>query len=77
MQVTINDIHLRYEDRVTLPGSLFSLGFTLSSLKLMTTDGKGMPGDKLNQSISNKVKNVYVIFCNYTNYNSTLTAIRD
>ncbi|XP_059483152.1 intermembrane lipid transfer protein Vps13 isoform X2 [Neocloeon triangulifer] len=45
VQVTIKDIHLRYEDRVTHPGSPFSLGVTLSSLKLMSTDGSGKPVD--------------------------------
>jgi hypothetical protein len=67
MQVTIKDIHLRYEDRVTLPGSLFSLGFTLSSLKMTTKDEKRMPGDKLNKGISDTVKNFHALFCTSTN----------
>jgi len=56
VQVTIKDIHLRYEDRVTHPGSPFSLGVTLSSLKLMSTDEKGKPADaKQTLSIFHKV----------------------
>ncbi|XP_065344717.1 intermembrane lipid transfer protein Vps13 isoform X2 [Cloeon dipterum] len=56
VQVTIKDIHLRYEDRVTHPGSPFSLGITLSSLKLMSTDESGKPTDaKQTISIFHKV----------------------
>jgi vacuolar protein sorting-associated protein 13A/C len=43
VQVTIKDIHIRYEDQVTNPGAPFSIGLTLSQLKLQSTDESGKP----------------------------------
>lgn len=38
LQVIIKDIHFRYEDSHTIPGQTFSVGVTLSSLILHSTD---------------------------------------
>lgn len=38
VQLTIKNIHIRYEDKVTRPGHPFSMGVTLSNFSLQTTD---------------------------------------
>ena len=32
VQIQIRDVHIRYEDDITLPGQVFAAGFTLKSL---------------------------------------------
>lgn len=36
--MTVKNIHIRYEDRITNPGTPFSLGITLSDLIVESTD---------------------------------------
>lgn len=36
--MTIKNIHIRYEDRITNPSAPFSLGITLSNLTMESTD---------------------------------------
>ncbi|XP_071444778.1 intermembrane lipid transfer protein Vps13 isoform X2 [Hetaerina americana] len=43
LQIKIQDIHLRYEDRVTCPTQPFSAGFTLHLLSMQTTDANWKP----------------------------------
>lgn len=43
LQVTIKDIHLRYEDNFSDPKNPFSMGFTLHNLSFETTDEKWVP----------------------------------
>lgn len=43
IQLKIKNIHIRYEDKITHPGSPFSLGVTLKSLEMMTTDETWIP----------------------------------
>lgn len=43
LQVTIKDIHLRYEDNFSDPRNPFSLGFTLHNLSFQTTNEKWVP----------------------------------
>ncbi|KRT85331.1 hypothetical protein AMK59_1583, partial [Oryctes borbonicus] len=43
VQVSIKNIHIRYEDRVTNPGHPFSMGVTLSKLIVQTTDADWIP----------------------------------
>lgn len=38
VQLTIKDIHIRYEDTVTNPKAPFSFGITLHNLSVQTTD---------------------------------------
>ncbi len=32
LQIQIRDVHIRYEDDISLPGQVFAAGFTLKSL---------------------------------------------
>lgn len=43
VQVSIKDIHIRYEDKVTNPEHPFSMGVTLSKLVVQTTDSDWVP----------------------------------
>eukprot|EP00795_Rhopilema_esculentum_P010935 gene10935-19770_t len=43
LQVSIRNIHIRYEDTVTTPGFPFSIGVTLDGLSALTTDQTFMP----------------------------------
>lgn len=43
LQVTIKDIHLRYEDNFSDPRNPFSLGFTLHNLSFQTTNENWVP----------------------------------
>jgi vacuolar protein sorting-associated protein 13A/C len=41
LQISINSIHIRYEDNLTRPGHSFACGFTLEQLCAYTVDDKG------------------------------------
>eukprot|EP00889_Picochlorum_renovo_P001727 jgi/Picre1/28757/NNA_004156.t1 len=41
LQISIKNIHIRYEDGITRPGHVFSCGFTLKQLSAFTVDGQG------------------------------------
>lgn len=43
VQISIKDIHIRYEDRVTDPSSPFAFGITLHNLTVITTDKNWCP----------------------------------
>ncbi|KAF9185293.1 hypothetical protein BGZ51_009186 [Haplosporangium sp. Z 767] len=43
LQVSINNIHLRYEDKMSDPKHPFSAGLTLSQLSAVSTDGEWTP----------------------------------
>nr|XP_039248521.1 vacuolar protein sorting-associated protein 13C-like isoform X1 [Styela clava] len=43
IQVSVKNIHVRYEDDVTIPGQPFALGVTLNSLALQTTNEDWVP----------------------------------
>lgn len=43
LQVTIKNIHIRYEDQTSVPGHPFSLGFTLEELSAVSTDNEWRP----------------------------------
>ncbi|KAI4459978.1 vacuolar protein sorting-associated protein vps13 [Holotrichia oblita] len=43
VQVSIKNIHVRYEDRITNPGHPFTMGVTLSKLIVQTTDSDWVP----------------------------------
>ena len=34
----MNDIHIRYEDSLTIPGRVFAVGMTMESLSAQSTD---------------------------------------
>lgn len=38
LEVVISNVHIRYEDKFTIPGKVLSAGITLSSISLATTD---------------------------------------
>jgi vacuolar protein sorting-associated protein 13A/C len=40
LQISINNIHIRYEDDVSNPGHRFALGITLHKLSAQSTDGQ-------------------------------------
>ncbi|ANB14494.1 membrane morphogenesis protein VPS13 [Sugiyamaella lignohabitans] len=50
LQITIRNIHIRYEDQTSVPGHPFSLGFTLEELSALSTDDEWNP--KFIQSIT-------------------------
>jgi vacuolar protein sorting-associated protein 13A/C len=39
-QVTVKNIHIRYEDEVSVPGHPFAAGITLSGFTIISVDGK-------------------------------------
>ncbi|XP_075230691.1 vacuolar protein sorting 13C isoform X2 [Lycorma delicatula] len=43
VQISIKDIHIRFEDKVTDPSSPFALGITLHNLTVITTDKNWFP----------------------------------
>lgn len=43
LQVTIENIHIRYEDSISSPGHPFAAGLTLSELSAVSTDGDWRP----------------------------------
>ena len=43
LQVTIKNIHVRYEDAISAPGHPFALGFTLEEFSAVSTDGEWKP----------------------------------
>ncbi|KAG0003109.1 hypothetical protein BGZ80_007728 [Entomortierella chlamydospora] len=43
LQVSINNIHIRYEDKMSDPKHPFSAGLTLSQLSAVSTDGQWVP----------------------------------
>ncbi|KAI9806146.1 MAG: hypothetical protein M1833_004553 [Piccolia ochrophora] len=43
LQVTIQNIHIRYEDSISAPGHPFALGFTLEKFSATSTDGAWNP----------------------------------
>ena len=38
IQIIMNDIHIRYEDSLTIPGRVFAVGMTMESLSAQSTD---------------------------------------
>jgi vacuolar protein sorting-associated protein 13D len=42
-QLKIKDVHICYEDDVTVPGQAFALGITVESLTAQSCDDKWMP----------------------------------
>lgn len=43
LQVTVKNIHIRYEDSISAPGHPFALGFTLEEFSAVSTDGQWKP----------------------------------
>ena len=43
LQVTVKNIHIRYEDSISAPGHSFALGLTLEEFSAVSTDGKWEP----------------------------------
>ncbi|KAI9867788.1 MAG: hypothetical protein M1813_007610 [Trichoglossum hirsutum] len=43
LQVTVKNIHIRYEDSISAPGHPFALGFTLEEFSAISTDGGWNP----------------------------------
>lgn len=43
VQITIKNIHIRYEDNMSVPGHPFSAGITLAEFSARTTDGEWQP----------------------------------
>jgi len=43
LQVTVTNVHCRYEDAITTPGNKFSCGLTIGTLSAITVDDDGNP----------------------------------
>lgn len=43
LQVTVKNVHVRYEDSISAPGHPFSLGLTLEELSAVSTNGEWQP----------------------------------
>lgn len=43
LQITVKNIHVRYEDSISAPGHPFALGLTLQEFSAISTDGKWQP----------------------------------
>ena len=43
LQVSVKNIHIRYEDAISAPGHPFALGFTLQEFSAVSTDGNWKP----------------------------------
>lgn len=43
LQVTVKNIHIRYEDAISAPGHPFALGITLEEFSAVSTDGEWVP----------------------------------
>ncbi|KAG8880371.1 hypothetical protein FRB97_000908 [Tulasnella sp. 331] len=43
LQITIKNIHIRYEDNMSVPGHPFAVGITLAEFTARTTDGQWQP----------------------------------
>jgi vacuolar protein sorting-associated protein 13A/C len=43
LQITVKNIHVRYEDSISAPGHPFALGITLKEFSAISTDGKWKP----------------------------------
>lgn len=43
LQITVKNIHIRYEDKSSVPGHPFAAGVTLAEFSARTTDGKWEP----------------------------------
>ena len=43
LQLTVKNVHVRYEDDISLPGTVFAAGFTLESLAAQTCDSSWSP----------------------------------
>lgn len=44
MQLKINDVHIRYEDSISIPNYRFACGITIDSLSAQTCDANWQPG---------------------------------
>lgn len=43
LQITIKNVHIRYEDNLSVPGHPFAVGITLAEFTARTTDGQWQP----------------------------------
>ena len=43
LQVTVTNVHFRYEDEITTPGNRFACGMTIETLSAITVDDDGNP----------------------------------
>lgn len=43
LQITVKNIHIRYEDSISAPGHPFALGFTLEEFSAVSADGQWVP----------------------------------
>ncbi|KAG8245012.1 hypothetical protein J6590_012379 [Homalodisca vitripennis] len=77
LQVTIKNIHIRYEDRKSNKGKPFTFGLTLSSLLVISTNKDWKPEIRSSSEINPMVYKVLNIdnFCIYWNSNTQETFI--
>ncbi|KAL7793859.1 hypothetical protein V8C37DRAFT_80245 [Trichoderma ceciliae] len=50
LQITVKNIHIRYEDSISAPGHPFALGFTLEEFSAVSADGQWTPSFIQNSS---------------------------
>lgn len=64
LEVSLSDIHVRYEDHLTVPGQVFAAGFTLESFTLTTCDANWQPAFVKNTNKPDAVVNKMAILNN-------------
>lgn len=56
MQLKINDVHIRYEDSISIPNYRFACGITIDSLSAQTCDSNWQPGQSASANSSASFK---------------------
>lgn len=56
MQLNIKDVHIRYEDSVSIPNHRFAFGITIDSLSAQTCDANWQPGQSAGATSSASFK---------------------
>lgn len=59
VQLTVRNIHIRYEDKVTNPKDPFALGITLKNLNVESTD------ENWKKAIVEDISKIYKVSYNY------------
>ncbi|KAI9761476.1 MAG: hypothetical protein M4579_000986 [Chaenotheca gracillima] len=72
LQVTVKNIHVRYEDSISTPGHPFALGLTLEEFSAVSTDGQWNPSFiQTSQGVTHKLATLGALAV-YWNTDSTL-----
>ncbi|GMM33802.1 membrane morphogenesis protein [Saccharomycopsis crataegensis] len=73
LQVTIKNIHLRYEDASVFTNAPYSVGITLDELSAVSTDGTWVPSFvSLTNSFARKLLTLKSLSCYFNSYSTSL-----